>query len=194
MRPLLVLDLGNVLIHVDFQRFVRRYADRDRGEALRALWHSDLKRALDRGERAPRDWLRDLAGALGRPAPSLDEVAAAWVDVFRPMDGIEARIDAFARRYELWLLSDTDPLHFTSQLEACPFLRRFDRYLVSYARGRVKADPGAFDEVAAQVRAGRPVLFVDDLAPHVAAARAAGVPAALFTGWDALDVETLLPP
>jgi FMN phosphatase YigB (HAD superfamily) len=193
MRPLLVLDLGNVLIHVEFQRFAARFADRRAPDVILATWCQGARKlAYDRGEVAPAAWIGDIVKWLGQPRVTRAEVAAAWVDIFRPMAGVATRMARFAERYELWLCSDTDPLHFAHALNSYAFLRRFDRYLLSFARGALKREPGAFADVAAQVASGRRVAFVDDAPANVEAARAAGVPAALFTGWTDLDVDALL--
>lgn len=192
MRPLLVLDLGNVLVDVDFGRFAARFAGARSVEAILAECRDGPRKlAHDRGEIAPRVFVREVAAWLGAPP---EAVAAAWSDIFRPTAGAAERVAALAGRCELWLCSDTDPLHFARVLDDHPVVRRFDRYLLSYARGLLKRDPGAFAPVAAEAATGRPVLFVDDVAANVEAARAAGVPAVVFTAWADLDLGDLLAP
>ena len=186
--PLNVLDLGNVLLRVDWQGFVRG-ACRALPEADPALllrWcTSPEKLELDRGWLAPLAFLERLGRRVGVADPRLAalELLEPWTDIFTVLPGGPEAVARLAAQGELWLLSDTDPAHMARALNDHPFLRGFDRYLLSYARGCVKTDVGAFEPLLAELRAGRSVRFFDDRPDIIAAARAAGVDAVLFEGW-----------
>jgi len=190
VEPLHVLDLGNVLLRVDWQVFARGARELLPGadpEQLLAFCVGPEKLQLDRGRLSPLGFLELLARRLGAPEP--EAVAPAllgpWTDIFTVLPGAPEAVERLALAGELWLLSDTDPAHVTRALNDHPFLRRFDRYLLSFAEGRVKTDPGAFELLAAEVRRGRGVVFFDDREDIVAIARDLGVPTVLFTAWDA---------
>ncbi len=183
--PLLVFDLGNVLVDVDFERWVAGAVAAGLAEDVaRAAPSTPPKHDLDRGRLSPRAFLGGLAGDA-----DVEALLKSWTAIFTPRPAAaRALAELRAAGRELWMLSDTDPAHFARVLDDHPWLRGFDRYLLSFERGRVKADPGAFDELAAVVAAGRPVVFWDDRADLVAAARAAGVDARLFTTWDTWEL------
>jgi glucose-1-phosphatase len=188
-RRLEVFDLGNVLVRVDVAPFVDAVlaaipgADPD----FVRTWVTTgpAKLALDRGLAAPRRFLRELTGRLGASevAPALYE---PWTAQFTALPEAAGALAALAEAgTELWLLSDTDPAHFARCLNDHAFLHRFDRFLLSYDRGLVKTDPGAFVELLAEQAAGRPVRFHDDRPDIIEAARGAGLSGALlFEGWE----------
>lgn len=186
-----VFDLGLVLVEVDFERFVagvRSSAPSADPAVLRAVPDHPDKHALDRGRLAPWPFAERLIERLGAP-PGLtaDLVLSAWTDIFpATLPGAADAIGSLGDR-ERWLLSDTSPLHLARCLDQHPLVRSFDRYLLSYARGRLKADPGGMEPLAEQVRAGRTVRFFDDRPDNVAAARHVGVQAHLFTTWSAWE-------
>lgn len=187
-RDLLVLDLGNVLVRVDWDPFVRDVVARIPGidpAAVRSFLQGDEKMELDRGALSPLGFLSALAGRLGAGDPPgvAQDLLGPWTGVFSGMPGASEAVLHFRADQELWMLSDTDPSHFARVLDDWPFLRVFDRYLLSFELGRVKTDPGAFDAIAAEQARGRRVHFLDDRDDIVAAAREAGVDAILFSGW-----------
>ena len=184
LPDLVVFDLGRVLIDVDFERFVHAIGhDEAARAALRAFTSGDDKLSSDRGEISPRE-LAQRAIDLTSINVQADKFLRAWVDIFRPFSRARRAIAALRGRTELWMLSDTDPLHFHRAFEDYDYVRGFDRYLLSYVEGRLKRDTGAFEPLAERARAGARVVFIDDVADHVERARAAGVDAVLFRAWD----------
>jgi FMN phosphatase YigB (HAD superfamily) len=184
-RPLDVWDLGGVLVDVDFERFVRAVLATDPGADaafLRSVPALPLKADLDRGRVAPAAFADAvLAGSGARIGR--DGFLAAWADIFTPRPEAVAWLEASRATHELWLLSDTDPVHIARVDRDWPTGDLWSRRLLSFEQGRIKIDPGAFEPLAEQVRRGRAVRFFDDREDNVEAARAAGVPALVFTDW-----------
>jgi len=189
-RPLHVFDLGGVLVDVDFERFVQAVLARDPSAepaALRAFCAGPRKLGLDKGRVTPLAFLAALVQELAPSAGPADSLLHAWTDIFLPVPRTAEVLASLSPRSELWLLSDTDPAHFAWILDHFPCVRGFDRFLLSYARGMVKGEPGAFAPLVEQVHAGRRVRFYDDRPDNVAAARAVGLDARLFEGWDSWE-------
>ncbi len=189
-RPLHVFDLGGVLVDVDFERFVQAVLARDSGAEparLRAFCAGPRKLALDRGRVTPLAFLDALVRELAPAAGPADSLLDAWTDIFLPVPRTAEVLGSLAARSELWLLSDTDPAHFARILDDFPCVRGFHRFLLSYVRGMVKGEPGAFEPLVEQAHAGRRLRFYDDRPGNVDAARAAGLDAQLFVGWDAWE-------
>ncbi len=187
--PLWVFDLGNVILNVDFERFARRLTQGsalESEQALEAFGSGPDKAALDRGLTGPVAFGQHLVQWRGDDALSVAQAMDAWADIFEVIPGAVQGLARCRASGPVWLLSDTDPIHFSGALSRFEVVRGFDRYLLSYARGMLKRDPGAFDELGALVHSGQPVVFVDDLPINIEAARAAGVDAILFEGWQAL--------
>lgn len=191
MKPLLVFDLGNVLLKVSFSRFAARVtkdSTRLPDEVLYAFCSSSLKALLDRGTLAAPVFVQQIQEWLGEGAPDLAEVKEAWCDIFEPIPEAVEHLRFYQAKYDTWLLSDTDPMHFVSVLNCYPWVRDFDRYLLSFDRGMLKKDRGAFDLFGEEV-ARRKVIFVDDLPVNVKAAKRAGLEGVLFEDWEQVRRE-----
>jgi putative hydrolase of the HAD superfamily len=196
--PLTVLDLGNVLIRVHFERFVAHAAalsGRDAGEVAERWVTGPAKLRYERGDLTSRAFFDAMTRDLGLPASRRRDLVAAWCDIFTAEPGAAAAVSALARCGPVWLLSDTNPLHERWCRHRWPWLDRCARRLVSWRRGILKAEPGGFDGLIAA--AGRPageIRFVDDQPANVAAARRAGLRAHRFEGWPAARRWLCLPP
>lgn len=185
-RPLDVWDLGGVLVDVDFGRFTRRVLALEAGDA-RALGRvpsMPAKAALDRGEVSPQQFAQTVLAEAGL-AMDVSTFLDCWADIFTVRPAAERWLGATSKTHEQWLLSDTDPVHIARVDRDWPRMATFSRRILSFEAGRIKIDAGAFAPLAEQVAAGREVRFFDDREDNIAAAHAAGVPAFLFTTWDA---------
>lgn len=186
-RPPLVLDLGNVLVDLDFEHFVQGAAatsPRPAGDIRARYIAGESKRRFERGEVATDAFFAEMAAWLAWPAGREDELVTIWCDIFTATPGAQDALERLARTWPVWMLSDTNPAHLDWCLGRWPWLARCERRFVSYDHGRLKAETGGFAPVLAAAGGARPV-FYDDLPANVSAARAAGLDARLFTGWHA---------
>ncbi len=184
---LLVFDLGNVILDIDFARFADPLGELGGPAAsliLERFAQGPAKRAMDTGRVGPRDFLAAIREQVGVDRVSLEEIRLAWCRIFSRNDPAADWLGESDSDQELWLFSDTDPVHFAWVMEAFPEVRRFDRHLLSFVAGRLKRDSGAFDPLRAEVEAGRTVWFFDDLQINVDAAAEAGARSVLVRSWD----------
>jgi HAD superfamily hydrolase (TIGR01509 family) len=90
-----------------------------------------------------------------------------------------------AARAELWIISNTNKLHFDFLRDRFPFFGFFKGFVLSHEVGAMKPDPRIFREALA--RAGSKAsesLFVDDQLVNVEAARELGIEAFQFLSPD----------
>jgi glucose-1-phosphatase len=89
------------------------------------------------------------------------------------------------RRYLRALLSNSNPLHWPRVLGEMNLGNSFDHHFVSHLTGRIKPDTAAFEHVLESLgcKAGE-VLFFDDNAPNIDAARGLGIHAVRVQGLD----------
>ena len=192
MSPLLVFDLGNVILNVDFGRFARSVANdshKSPEEVQATFCQGPLKRELDRGRIGPLGFAAEIEAWLGEGAPSQEEILEAWTDIFSLKQGAEGFLVRYRLKYPTWLMSDTDPAHFTAALNNFALVRRFDRFIVSFRQGLLKREEGAFQLLAQFVVRGRKVILIDDLEVNVTAAQNAGLEAILFKSWEQLPKD-----
>jgi len=189
--PLLIFDLGNVLLDLAFGRFVQSAAlisSRDARDIRERYIDGAPKGELERGHLSGAEFLREMAEWLGWPFGEIDSLETIWCDVFDRVPEAEIQIERFAHHHHLWLLSDTNELHWRYLKKQFAILKPFARYLLSYQNGVLKSDPGAFDDlVEAAGRPGDRILFFDDIPQNVEAARQAGLNAHLFVTWPQVE-------
>ncbi|NTW73682.1 MAG: HAD-IA family hydrolase [Chlorobiaceae bacterium] len=193
---IVLLDIGNVIVSVDFEPFCRAVA-RDGGagmEAIRSRYcDSPLKDRLDRGMVAPGEFLGMLADdpmTVDRPRSFF---RSAWQQIFTPVPGCVDGLARLRERHQIWIMSDTDPLHFTWLLDTYPFMRGHDRYFLSFEHGLLKREPEAFLHVLdSSGLAPEQFVLVDDRPVNIDACRRCGMKGILFGNWTDLHASPLL--
>jgi putative hydrolase of the HAD superfamily len=181
----IALDLGNVLVRVDHLRFCAGLAEflpLSSLEVYQAVFDSDLEPGYDTGRLSSREFYRMVMGHLGLDLP-YPLFCRLWSDIFDPMEGMEEPVARLADRYPLYLLSNTNPLHFHYIRKNFPILRHIRHMVLSFEVGSRKPEPGIYQALIKEM--GTPperCLFVDDKLPFVEAAREHGLVAWHFTG------------
>ncbi|HRH37198.1 MAG TPA: HAD family phosphatase [Flavobacteriales bacterium] len=182
----IILDLGGVLIDVDYHASTRAFADlgHHRFDAL----YSQAKQnhvfdAFETGELSPaqfRDRIRELLNA-----PITDkEIDACWNAMIGTIP--QARLDLVERlkqRYTVLLLSNTNAIHVPAfegivarTNGIAQFKSLFHGAYYSCEIGKRKPDVEAFHHVLELHNASpERTLFIDDSIQHVIGARAAGL-------------------
>lgn len=187
MPPAFVyFDLGNVLAAFDRERAFRRMAEACGSDPLRvrAAVMDGLQADLERGV---IDWTAFHREFSERTDTRSDPkaLAAAAADMFELNCGILPVVAALQRRrIPIGILSNTCEIHWRHLLgRGWGILPgAFRPVVLSYEVGASKPEPAIFERAAE--RAGIPpdrIFFCDDLPEHVAAARAAGWDAEVFT-------------
>jgi len=180
----LALDLGNVLVKVDHCRFCRRLADLaglTPEEVFARIFESDLEPGYDTGRLTSEEFHRRVTDHFGVALP-FPQFAFWWSDIFDPMEGMADLVSRLATQYPLYLLSNTNLLHFAYIKERYPWLDNFQSFILSYEVGSRKPEPGIYQALIRRTALlpGQ-CLFVDDKLPFVTAARGQGLVAWQFT-------------
>lgn len=185
-RPItaITFDLGNVLIKVDHLRFCRRLA------ALTALtprqvyarvFESSLEPGYDTGRITTREFHQRVRDHFGVALP-YSRFCDLWCDMFDPMEDMPQLVQRLAASFPLFLMSNTNSLHFAYVRERfAALLQPFRAFVLSYQVGSRKPEPAIYQSLIQQ--AGRPpeeILFLDDKAAFVEAARGHGLTAWQF--------------
>ena len=178
----LVYDMGNVLVEIDFDRVMARWAELAGvpvEEVARRFLPGLAYKSHERGQLDAAGYYASLRQDLGL---ALDDAALAdgWNAVFgEPIEPTLEAVRLLAPRMPQYLFSNTNAAHHAY------WSRRYERELaplrgqfVSHLMGSRKPDRDAFEHVAREI--GVPierVLFFDDLLENVEGARAAGMQA-----------------
>jgi HAD superfamily hydrolase (TIGR01509 family) len=180
-RDALLLDLGGVLVGVDPSRTFRAFAQRsgadaDRLAATAALAAELKERAFDLGRMNANEFRVDLGAALACEIEQ-PEFDLLWSAMVTPLPAAPALIDELAEHHALYLLSNTDPIHFAAADRLLGGrLERLDGLHLSYEVGRAKPAAEYFTAAldAFELAAERCTLL-DDRPENLAGARAVGI-------------------
>jgi FMN phosphatase YigB (HAD superfamily) len=191
---IILLDIGNVLVSVDFWPFCRTVS-RDGENGATAIMHryceGDLKERFDTGRIAISDYLDLIAADSQTLDMPRHRLCMAWQDIFTPVPGCIEAVGKLRSHHELWIMSDTDPLHFPFLIDRFPVLRNMDRYFLSYEHGYLKRSPEAFRHVLdSSGLDASAFLLIDDREVNTTTAARSGIDTILFRSWP----ETLASP
>lgn len=184
---IILLDIGNVLVSVDFTAFCRGALPSGSvdGQALCDKYcQGELKSRFDRGMIAPFDYLAMIEGDRLIQNSKTSDIRAKWQNIFTPVQGADRGVELLEKEHRIWIMSDTDPLHFTFLLNTVPLLRGRERYYLSYEHGFLKSSQEAFMHVLSD--SGLPAeefLLIDDRHENCIAASETGIRSIQFTSW-----------
>lgn len=183
MRPLIVCDLGGVVVRIDPRRCHSGWSELSGlsvGDVAQRLYPDDVHDAFERGEVSARGYLDHVRQQLGTDTDD-DTLAACFNDIYGGIDQDVLAVLAACQLAgsRLVALTNTNPLHHGHWW---PMYRDdlavFDHIYLSFELGARKPEPAAFQAVLdAEEAAPDEAVFIDDVAGHVQAARDLGLPA-----------------
>jgi putative hydrolase of the HAD superfamily len=197
----LAFDLGNVLIRVDHGRFCRQLAQMaglEASEVYARIFDRGLEPAFDCGRLSPEEFYRQVLACVPAPLP-YPEFCRLWCDIFAPLPEMEEVLVRLKIRMPLFLVSNTNALHFPYIWERFPLIHGFAGYILSYRVGSRKPEPGFYQALLRELPCPpQACLFIDDKLPFVEAARGHGLAAWHFQAPPALvrhlEEAGVLPP
>lgn len=178
MLDAIIFDIGNVLLHFDFGRTLKRiapYCGEDIDLLISGL--EPIKQALEGGRISSERFLDEVT-ALLKYTGSRAELVSAWQQIFDPVQATHRLVERLADFVPLYLLSNTNGLHAEYFLSEWEVFRRFSGAVYSHEAGMMKPDLEIYEHAIAKfgVTPSR-TLFVDDLEPNIKSALEAGLQA-----------------
>ena len=185
---LLLFDLGNVLIHYDpigpLTKLVPGTVDR---ETITRRWAScEALRRLETGRCRPDEFAAAVVAEFDLRVTPRQFLANFALWDRGPMAGAIELLRALRGRYRLACLSNNNAVHWGRLCSAFGVDREFDAAYLSHQIGVMKPDRRAYEHVLSVERAPpQDIVFLDDNAENVDAARAVGMSAFRCVGIDA---------
>jgi putative hydrolase of the HAD superfamily len=188
-----LFDLGKVIVPFDFMigyRALEAECGLTPETIRRRIAETGLVPQLETGLVEPREFVDRLCAGLG-VGLSYARFCEIWSSIFSRQTLIP---DSFLKhlhgKYRLVLVSNTNAIHFEMIRENYPLLRHFDALILSYEVQAMKPSPRIFE---AAVRAAgylpEECFFTDDIPEYVEAARAQGIDACVFEGFERLQQD-----
>lgn len=177
---LIIFDLGKVLVDFDQDQIAKRLmakSNKSFPEILNYYSRSNIFHDFECGKLTPEQALQSVNSMLGAHI-AMDEFKTLWSDIFSEMPEMHKVVDELRLRHRLFLLSDTNVLHYEFILARFPILKKLDEHILSFKVGVRKPHPLMYE--TALVRAGaRPEesIFIDDKEKNVKGAQALGITA-----------------
>ena len=163
-----VFDVGGVLVKLHYQPFVGYLVKS--GVDMSAI---DLE-AHERGDLTGEAMLERIAGMATRPLDP-DELRTQWLSMFERWDEMFTLASGLMTDYRVYLLSNVGDLHWRYLDAQYGLDDLVHGTLASFRVGAIKPSEAIYREAERRF-ALEPAatVFIDDLAPNVAGARACG--------------------
>ncbi len=184
--PVVVFDLGKVLVDFDYSIAARKVAARGArplGDLISLLSTSSLIVQYECGQITRREFFEQIRDAVGFHG-TLEEFGGYFADIFTeipPMIALHAEVRR--RGFKTYIFSNTNDLAIEHIEKNFAFFKDFDGYIYSHEIGAMKPDPRIYAAMEKMCgRNGADIIYLDD--------RQENVEGGLTRGWKAVLHET----
>ena len=189
----IVSDLGNVILPFDYETAINKLEliEKGLGEQFYKYMKSnyELHRKNERGDITSEEFIRIMLSALDNKV-SEEEFCNIYSKIFVVNEPIVSLLGELSKKYTLILLSNTNKIHRDYGWGNYPFLKYFDKLILSYEVHAVKPEPEIYKAVEAYTQAPpEKHLFIDDIAEYAEAARKLGWDAIQYINFKKLEME-----
>ena len=178
-----LFDMGNVLLHYDATKACKRFAKAS-GTSFLKLWlhffTSQVEKAYTRGEISSREFYKHSLKACKIHIP-YEDFKKHWNEIFWVNEGMEKILTRLKKRYPLYVISNTNDLHYEYICKEFPILRHFKELFPSHKVGARKPDAKIYEKVLKKIKhKPEETVFVDDVPKFVRGAKKVGMQAVRF--------------
>ena len=178
MVPVVVFDLGKVLVDFDYSIAARRVAARSSRtvEHLdRFLSGSPFLIQFESGQLSPRQFFAEVQKVTGFHG-DVDEFAHYFADIFAPIpEMVELQAVLRQKNIPTYIFSNTNELAVGHIRNRFAFFSDFDGYILSYEVGAMKPHVKIYQALESMAgRRGTDIFYIDDRAENVQAGAARG--------------------
>lgn len=182
---ILLFDVGGVLVQLTgVQTMLGWMGEKATSDEMWHMWlHSTPVREFETGRIGAEEFATAVTADFRLPVSPQQFLASftGWVSGLYP--GTLEMLAQIPSRYQRAVLSNNNVLHWTRVVDELGLGAAFSHHFVSHLTGRIKPDAEAFEHVVESLSC-RPehVLFLDDNAINVDAARRFGMQAVCVQG------------
>jgi HAD superfamily hydrolase (TIGR01509 family) len=178
MNPIVVFDLGKVLVDFDYSIAARRVATRST-RFVENLHHflggSPLLVQLESGLISDEQFFAEVRQKTGFDG-GMEEFAGYFADIFKPIpEMVELHAGLRKKNIPTYIFSNTNDLAVRHIRDNFPFFRQFDGYILSYKVGAMKPKAKIYEAMEEMSgRHGADIFYIDDRLENVEAGAARG--------------------
>jgi putative hydrolase of the HAD superfamily len=177
-----LFDLGNVLAVIDFYKFWSSLGfSRPEEIAPFADGYTSWTRQFETGFISTSEYLTGLHSVFGCRF-TLDQLEQAFANIIqKPVDGMMDIVKRISREHRTALVSNTNEIHYKISLEKFEVLSVLHTHYLSYNLRVMKPAHGFYDAIISDQKIDpSEMLFIDDIADNINAAKNAGMQAVKF--------------
>jgi FMN phosphatase YigB (HAD superfamily) len=176
--PVLIFDLGKVLVDFDYSIAAKKIAARstDAPADLHAfLGGSPVILQYESGQLTREEFYEAVRRPIGFRG-DLAEFGGYFADIFSEMPGTIALHAELRRRgFKTYIFSNTNDLAVEHVRRNFPFFKNFDGYIFSHEVGAMKPQPKIYEAMEAMTGRHRAdLIYLDDRAENIEAGRVRG--------------------
>lgn len=184
-----LFDLGNVLVNIDSRAFwIGLGFSQPEERAPFTDGYTSLTRQYETGYMGTDDYLNGLRLVFNNKF-SIGRLQRAFSSIIgEPVAGVSAIVSRLSRTRQTALVSNTNEIHYKLGQTKLEVLKVLQKHYLSYELQAMKPESG-FYEAIIQDQGITPseLLFIDDLAENVQAAKVAGMQAIHFKSSQQLE-------
>jgi glucose-1-phosphatase len=189
----IVSDLGNVILPFNYETAVNKLEVIENGLGQKFLAYLksnyELHRKNERGDITSGEFIRIMVRALDYKI-SEEEFCNIYSKIFVVNEPLVLLLAELHKKYTLVLLSNTNKIHRDYGWGDLPFLKYFDKLILSYEVHAVKPEPEIYKAVEAFTKIPpENHLFIDDIAEYAEAAKKMGWDAIQYINFKKLEME-----
>jgi len=177
MISTIIFDLGGVLVDIDFKSFLKTLAqhyeisEKELIKYKSIEIHEDYMKGLLTSEHFYSSILPDFDKKL-----SCDQFKQLWNSILiGQKDDTAEIVEKLDNRYNLALMSNIDPWHFSFCYENYPIIRKFENRFLSYELHSIKPERDFYLHVTKILNTEtHHCLFIDDLVENIKTAQDLG--------------------
>jgi glucose-1-phosphatase len=174
----IIFDLGNVLVRVNFARSKKLLLSAGvKKEDLKRFFNKKIRNDFELGRISTSEFMDRAYLELGRNVTKT-KLKKLFVDMFEEIPEMKRFLKQLAKekKYRLYILSNTNPLHFNYCRKRFKYINLIDKFILSYKIKMVKPNRGVFKMVIKKFNlVTSETLFVDDLVENCKAAEDTGI-------------------
>lgn len=177
-QPVLIFDLGKVLVDFDYSVAARKVAARSTkapADLHQFLGSSPVLVEYESGRVNRAEFFARIREAVGFQG-TLEEFGGYFADIFLEMpETIALHAELKQRGLKTYLFSNTNDLAVEHVRRSFPFFGNFDGYILSFEVGSLKPQAGIYAAMEKLTgRRGADLVYLDDRAENIAAGAARG--------------------
>ena len=190
MIKLFVFDLGKVILPFEHKQIAVKLYEKS-GKRTRLSpeeifefmfsRENGIINAYETGQTSSLQFFSQLRERYGLII-DFEEFKTIWNPIFWENSQVIEIIEYLkSKNYPLFLLSDTNELHFTHIIEHYPIVHVFDEWILSFEVGVKKPEKRIYDVIFEKMDVERDeVFYIDDIERYVEAAKGYGINGLVF--------------